>query len=359
MNTLTMAKRIIKQIRGDKRSLALLFVAPIFILWLLGIILNSPSYSPKIEVINCSDEYIEFLKEDSEITVSTDYESSIKNLKNNLIDAIIEDNGNKVTVEGTDTSVTMSVKKVLSSATMSLVSEKLSGIKALLANLPNANVDNFPEIGEDEFVYLNGSSEQTAFDLLAPVLMGFFIFFFVFLLAGVSFLRERISGTLERLVATPIKRIEIVMGYFLGFGVFVILQTIIIQTFGIFVLNIEVKGSFLLLLFINLLLASCSLSLGTLLSAFAKNEFQLFQFIPIVLVPQILLSGIFSLKGTPDIIEFLSKLFPLTYAADALKGVVVKGSSFMDIALDIGVLFGFCVVFVFLNTVALKKYRKI
>ena len=103
-----------------------------------------------------------------------------------------------------------------------------------------------------------------AFDSMAPILMGFFIFFFVFLIAGIAFLRERISGTLDRILATPLKRWEIVLGYFLGFGMFVALQTIILQVFSIYVLNVPMAGSFWAVLVINLVLAGGSLALGTL-----------------------------------------------------------------------------------------------
>lgn len=200
---------------------------------------------------------------------------------------------------------------------------------------------------------------MTMFDSVAPMLMGFFVFFFVFLLAGVSFLRERISGTLDRILATPLKRKEIVYGYFLGFGVFVAIQTLIIQLFMVYGLKINIMGSFWTVLLINLLLASGSLALGTLLSTFAKNEFQLFQFIPIVIVPQVLFSGIFDLRKAPDIIIILSKVFPMTYGAEALKDVVIRGKGFLGIKLDLFILLLYAVAFLWLNILALKKYRKI
>ena len=197
------------------------------------------------------------------------------------------------------------------------------------------------------------------FDSIAPMMMGVFIFFFVFLLAGISFLRERISGTLERLMATPIKRWEIVMGYFLGFGVFVMIQTLLIQVFMIYGLGITIKGSPYVVLLINILLAAGSLSLGNLLSTFAKNEFQLIQFVPIVIVPQIMFCGIFSLREAPIWVQGLSKVFTLTYAADALAGVVFRGDTISNVGLDILILAGYAVLFIVLNTLALKKYRKL
>ncbi|MGL5693853.1 MAG: ABC transporter permease [Peptostreptococcaceae bacterium] len=179
------------------------------------------------------------------------------------------------------------------------------------------------------------------------------------LLAGISFLRERISGTLERLMATPIKRWEIVTGYFLGFGVFVMIQTVLIQLFMVHVLEITIKGSSYVVLLINILLAAGSLSLGTLLSTFAKNEFQLIQFIPIVIVPQIMFCGIFSLREAPMWVNALSKVFPLTYAADALSSVILRGATISNVTLDILILTCYAVLFIVLNALALKKYRKL
>jgi ABC-2 type transport system permease protein len=189
--------------------------------------------------------------------------------------------------------------------------------------------------------------------------MGFFIFFFVFLLAGVAFLRERTSGTLERLLATPVRRYEIVLGYFLGFGVFVFLQTCVIQIYMVHILHVSLEGNFFLVLLINLLLAAGSLALGTLLSAFARNELQLFQFIPLVIVPQILFCGLFSLRGAPTWVTVLSKVFPLTYAADALTAVAFRGSGCISILPDLLMLSGYMVLFLLLNTLVLKKDRSI
>jgi ABC-2 type transport system permease protein len=207
--------------------------------------------------------------------------------------------------------------------------------------------------------YLNGSAETTGFDDIAPLLMGFFIFFFVFLLAGVAFLRERNSGTLERLLASPVRRRQIVLGYFFGSGRVVFLQTLTIQLFVTHVLDVPLKGDFWLVTLPNLLLAAGSLSLGTLLSAFARNELQMFQFIPLVIVPQVLFCGLFSLRGAPDWVVWLSKVFPLTYAADALSNVALRGFGLSTVLPDLCMLTGYVLLFLLLNTLALKNYRRI
>jgi len=336
MRVLSIAKRLIKQLRGDKRSIALMFVAPVFVMYLLSSILTSSTTTPIIDIISAPDAYVTKLQ--SLATVSkVDSESiALTNLKDKSIDAYIVFDGNnpKITIEGTDSSITSLVMN-----TMNKLSE--------------ASTTQKPEIN-----FLHGSMDMGVFDSMAPILMGFFIFFFVFLIAGVAFLRERISGTLDRILASPLKRWEIVLGYFLGFGLFVAIQTIILQVFSVYGLNVPMVGSFWAVLVINLVLASGSLALGTLLSAFARNEFQLFQFIPLVIVPQIMFSGIFDLRNSPTWAKILSKMFPMTYGAAALKDVMLRGKTLLYIKYDLLILIGYALLFLMLNTLALKKYRK-
>ena len=125
--------------------------------------------------------------------------------------------------------------------------------------------------------YLYGSKDTTFFDLLGPILVGFFVFFFVFLISGIALLRER-TGAPDRLMATPIRRQNIVFGYLLGYGLFAVIQTVIVVLYATKVLNITLVGSLGNVILINLLLALVALSLGILLSAFANSEFQMMQF---------------------------------------------------------------------------------
>jgi ABC-2 type transport system permease protein len=336
MRVLSIAKRLIKQLRGDMRSIALMFVAPVFVMYLLSAILTSGATTPNIDVISAPDDYVTKLQGLANVNKVNNEEIALKNLKDKSIDAYMIFNGNKLTItlEGADPSITSTVMNTLN---------KLS---------PNSALQ------KTEINFLHGSMDMGAFDSMAPILMGFFIFFFVFLIAGVAFLRERISGTLDRILATPLKRWEIVIGYFLGFGLFVSIQTIILQVFSVYGLNVPMVGSFWVVLVINLVLAAGSLALGTLLSAFARNEFQLFQFIPIVIVPQIMFSGIFDLRNAPSWARILSKIFPMTYGAEALKDVMLRGKNLIDVKYNLLMLIGYALLFLVLNTLALKKYRK-
>ncbi len=210
---------------------------------------------------------------------------------------------------------------------------------------------------EPKVTYFYGSENMSSFDNFGPVLIGFFAFFFVFLISGVSFLRERTGGTLERLMASPLKRWEIVVGYLLGFGFFTLIQSGLIVVYSIYVLDLLMVGDFIWVLLITLLVAFTALSLGTLLSAFAQNELQMIQFIPIIIVPQVFFSGIFNLEAISDWVSWIGPITPLYYAADALKDVMIRGYGGEEILLNIFVLIGFSIVFIIANIIALRKYR--
>nr|WP_239644115.1 ABC transporter permease [Oenococcus oeni] len=129
-----------------------------------------------------------------------------------------------------------------------------------------------------------------------PVLVGFLVFFFVFLISGVSLLHERTTGTLGRLLTSPVKRQEIIAGYVGAYGLLAILQTIVVVIYAIYVLGINSRGSIWLVMLINLLLALVALSMELLVSTLASSEFQMIQFIPILIVPQVFFSGMFNLS---------------------------------------------------------------
>ncbi|HEX2938645.1 MAG TPA: ABC transporter permease [Ruminiclostridium sp.] len=388
MRSISVAKRVIKQIVKDRRTLALLFIAPLLIIFLLFAVLNSDVGKPRAEAVGLPSDLVNALKKEADVKTVDSKNAAMTDLKENRTDAVITfaDPDITVTVEGSQPTITAAVKKAAASAVSTYskkhvesevkkqVSSKVSTINQNLQaelqkasrpgasiKIPNVKIDTDLNVkfAKVNYSYVYGSDTMTTFDSIAPLMMGFFIFFFVFLIAGVAFLRERTSGTLDRVLATPIKRIEIVFGYFIGFGIFVLLQTLVIQLFMFYCLGIELKGSFLLLLLTNILLASGSLSLGTLLSAFARNELQMFQFIPIVIVPQILLCGLFNLRGAPEWVTVLSKIFPLSYASDAITNIAVRGRGIQSIAADLVILAAYTAAFIVLNSLALKKYRRI
>ena len=150
------------------------------------------------------------------------------------------------------------------------------------------------------------------------------------------------TGTLERLLSTPIQRWEIVFGYLIGYGLFAIIQTIIVVTYSVNVLDMVLVGSIWHVLVVNGLIALVALSLGILLSSFASSEFQMIQFIPLVIVPQVFFTGIIPIDGMPEWLQGLSKVMPISYGADALKSIMYKGYGLSDVNIGLIGAYWFC-----------------
>jgi ABC-2 type transport system permease protein len=136
-------------------------------------------------------------------------------------------------------------------------------------------------------------SDKTTLSTAAPGILATLILFFGFLITGISFLRERTQGTLERMLVTPLYRMDIVAGYLLGLLVFALIQTVIMFFYMVYVIGIDYRGDLWQILVFQVLIGINAVSLGTFFSAFARNEFQMVQFIPIVIIPQVFASGLF------------------------------------------------------------------
>jgi len=330
--------RILLQLKHDKRSVLLMIFAPIMVLTLMAFVFNGSTYNPKIGIVNAPLNFVTSLENANAKVIRYDESSSHEALISSQVDAIINfKNGvPHIKLEGSDPSKSKAVIMLVQSAMQ----------KPTVAT-------------KTDITYLYGYKDMVSFDSFGPILIGFFVFFFVFLVAGISFLGERTSGTLERLLATPIRRWEIVIGYILGFGVFTILQSGLIAWFSINILNIMMIGSFLLVLLVTILTAMVALSIGTFISAYANNELQMVQFIPIVIVPQIFFSGLFDLSTMAPWLQTIGRFTPLWYSADALRNIMLCGKGWNDISFDILILSLICIFFVIANILALKKYRKI
>ncbi|XRD26998.1 ABC transporter permease [Lysinibacillus fusiformis] len=330
--------RIIQQMKRDKRTLALLFFAPLLVLSLMYFIFNSDEAKITLVVSDAPAPLIEKLK-NADFSIVVDNHFTKKQLQDKEYDGwlAIEPNSSKLT----------------------LLNDDPSQSKALTMQLAQILQPSQAAMGSLKTDYVYGDEDTAIFDIFSPMLIGFFVFFFVFLITGIALLKERTSGTLERLLATPIKRSEIVAGYMVGYGLFAFLQTIIIVLFGIYVLDIVHVGSIWLVLLINMVVALVSLSLGALLSSFAASEFQMMQFIPLIIVPQVFFSGIFPLDSMAEWLQNIYRIMPLYYAADALNGVMYKGYAFPDIILNLSILACFAIVFITLNIISLKKYRSL
>jgi ABC-2 type transport system permease protein len=200
------------------------------------------------------------------------------------------------------------------------------------------------------------SNQPEILNRIAPALIGTFAFFFTFLLTGITFLRERTQGTLERMLVTPVGRIDILIGYLLGFIPFAAAQSAVIVTFTVLALDITHQGSLLNVAILLLALVVAAVNLGIFISIFAKNEFQITQFLPIVLAPQVFLSGIIlPIEQMPSYFQLLSRIMPLRYAVDGLQSIMLRGSELSSITGELTILLVFALALLILASFTIRR----
>lgn len=380
------ARRIVQGFRRDERTLGLVFVVPIVVTALLGWVLgDQKDISVEVLVVNqagpAGQRVVDAMTAAANAASngtgvgSADTEdAAVAAIRNGQADLAIVIPATLLTDVLASHSPTLTV--ISEGTDPGAEGARFAKLQALLTSVgqalapPRSPTALIPTI-ERKTIFL--SPDANTVDVLAPVFLGYFGYFFVFLLTGISFLRERIGGTLERLLATPVTRGEIVLGYSLGFGLFATLQVIVLT---LFILNavavpsigpipaftiglgVDSAGSPVLAFVLAVLLALGAVNLGIFLSTFARTELQVIQFIPLVIVPQGLLGGIFwPIDRLPDVLQAVAHVLPMTYAVDGLREVMLKGAdlSSRTVQLDLLVLAGIAVFFVALATATIKR----
>lgn len=369
MRTLAFVKRIIQQMFRDKRTLGLMMVAPLVIMTLMHFLFTADTSNPKLGVISTDTKLMKDLKnKDIDVKKYTKVDQVKQTIIDDQLDGFLTVSGDtyKLTLENNDPAAAKGLQmKIQQTLAAETAQKQKEGLASFMSKL-QTKLQGGPPLKLETAAaptlkthYLYGNKDTSFFDLLGPILVGFFVFFFVFLISGIALLRERTTGTLDRLLATPIRRHHIVFGYLSGYGLFAIVQTVIVVFYAVKVLDIVLVGSIWFVILINLMLALVALSLGILLSAFANSEFQMMQFIPIVVIPQIFFAGILPVDGMENWLQVIAHFMPMYYGGDALQAVMYKGLGWSGIQNDILVLLCFAVVFIVLNVFALRKYRKI
>ena len=342
---IAVAERIALGFRRDHRSLGLLFVAPLVVLSLVGAVWGSSTQTPPTVAVatdrlalppNLSGRIVDGLLKSTAIKAhAATYAEGLQELKDGKADAVFWIDGTtlRLEVEGSDPLRGGSIGPAVQKALIEAISGAGFTGTSLAIAAPSIQIEQ-----------LYGGPDYTLLDYLAPVLIAFFAFFFMFLLSAVSFLRERTSGTLERLMATPLRRSELVVGYLAGFSIFALIQALVIIAFTVFVLKVHYQGNLATIFLVEAVMVVGAVSLGLLVSAAARNELQAVQFVPIVLLPQVFLSGLLiPVAQLPDYLRPISAVLPLTYANEALKAVMIKGLELADplVLRDLGILFLF------------------
>lgn len=193
---------------------------------------------------------------------------------------------------------------------------------------------------------------------VAPVLLGVFVFVLTYLLTAIGFLRERQTGTLERVQASPIRRRELVVGYVLGFGVLATVQSLVLLGSGVYFLEAEFEHGVGLFFLIEMLGALTGLGFGIVLSLFAENEFQVQQFMPVVIGPQLILGGTFlPVEELAWYLEYPAWLMPVTYLVKGMEYVVLDRGDPADLWTSVGVLSLLTVLSILAAAVVMKRSR--
>jgi len=199
-------------------------------------------------------------------------------------------------------------------------------------------------------------SETPVFDQVGPAMLALFPFIIMFLVTSIATLRERRSGTLERLLTLPIGKLDFILGYALAFALLAIVQAAIAVAFAVWVCGLTISGSLWLLLAVALVDAVLGSTLGLLASAFARTEFQVVQFMPLIVFPQVLLGGIIlPREQLPDALHAISDWLPLSHAIDALNAVARDSEDAGYVGGKLLILAAFAVGAVALGAISLRR----
>ena len=202
--------------------------------------------------------------------------------------------------------------------------------------------------------------ENTAtFNVIAPSLLAIFPFTIMFIITSITTLRERTGGTMERLMALPIGKLDLVLGYMMAFGLLAIIQATLASLVLLFWLGLDIQGPSWFLVVVALADALLGTALGIFVSAFARTEFQAVQFMPALIVPQILVGGLLMpIDKMPALLEQIAHFLPLTYAIDALKSITTNTDITSDAINDLYIIVAFVIGAILLGALTLRRKTK-
>jgi ABC-2 type transport system permease protein len=349
----TVGLRVIRQIKRDRRTVMSMAITPIIMMIFLGYALSTTLTGVNLGIVELNGGVIQegvLNQLKASDTFSLTYlasESEARKLvsEGKLNGAVVLGNDEvRLILDGTSPQVAGAITSAVGSGMRNAATQVLSGLP-IKSPLPAVTT---------YYVY---GYDLEAKDALGSALLGISIFFLTFMNTAIAFLRERLQGTLEKVISSPLSRAELVSGYILGFCFVSVAQAAI--TFVVLVVGFKVpmQGSLIAVLFIVILLSAGSLSFGAFLANFVSSEYQVMQLNPVISFPQIMLSGAwFPLQSVPDWLRPISYILPITYSTDALKMVVLKGASLSDIFFpDIFALLVFFAFTFFMATFMLKK----
>ncbi len=318
------ALRVVRQLKRDRRTIGLIVFAPIVLMILFGYALSGDMSGVALGLVDGGGHaglraHIESIKDFDILYLGSESDAESLISEGRLDGAVVLLPGRvQVLLDASSLQIAGAIQVAVQAG---VAAEKASPRLGAESPLESSIVTR----------YIFGYDLEMM-DTVGPAILGLVVFFFTFINAAIAFIRERSQGTLEKFMVSPLSRVEMVSGYVLGFSLFTMLQsatTLFVVTYGF---KVPLRGSVLTALAVVLLLGAGALVLGSFFSNFARSEFQVVQFIPLIITPQIVLCGIWwPLQSVPEFIRPFSYMLPLTYAAHALRAVMLKGAGVADI----------------------------
>lgn len=201
--------------------------------------------------------------------------------------------------------------------------------------------------------------EPQQFNTIAPMILGIFPLLMMFLITSITTLRERKTGTLDRLMTMPISKLDLIFGYALAFSALAIIQACLASFITLGLLGVTVMGGTLPILITAVLAAFLGTALGLFVSAFATSEFQAVELVMPILMPQILLCGLFVARDhMAKLLQWLSDVFPVTYSVDAMRQVTVSPTWNSMLTRDLAVVVGCAVAALILGAITIRRQER-
>ena len=370
--------RIFGALRHDRRTVALMFLAPVVAMCVFGLAFSGEVKDVNVAVVNLDQGYTVpglgvRLSLPEAIIANLDpgvlqvdrvagMDEGVRRVESGEAYAVIvfpADFTRSIYMKREDASyqgdTTISLREDMANVNVATAITK-SVSEAVLKTAQAAGQDLPMKVDTEDPIYGKGASFM---DFFVPGIMAFVVFLLTTLLTLISFVGERTSGNLERLQATPLRDSEMVAGYAIAFSIIGMLQTVVLLVIGVTAFDIMIVGNIVLAFAVIALLAIVSLSLGILLSSLAKREAQAIQFFPLIILPTFLLAGIFwPVEAIPHWLRPLSYAIPPSYAVDAIRSVMLRGWGLADIWVDIVALLGFAAAFLAAAILSLKRGRR-
>lgn len=200
--------------------------------------------------------------------------------------------------------------------------------------------------------------QKMVFDAIAPMILGIFPLLIMFLVTSIATLRERTSGTLDRLMTQPVSKLDIVFGYAIAFSIVGCIQACLASLVTVGWLGVTVQGGTLPIIISAVFASFLGTSLGLFVSAFARNEFQAVQLVMPIIMPQILLCGLFVARDKmAQILQWIADICPITYSVDAMKQVAQHTSWTHDLTIDLIVIGGCGIVALLLGAITIRRHE--